>query len=262
MEFLDLALVLPKRPSSSLSMRLSLRAEGCPDASIEAKLNILGVKSLLDQEGISYSASTPGKIRPGANVILALDFLSFDKAEGRQLTEMSRVVPMVFIGVPRPGGALAKLFGIGSATCDEEPKLRRLKFASHPITRNILQRELRIKYTPAVLMEGAKPRAPWREVGEISLWDNHRMGPALVVQSTSPRKVFFPFNVGKVFAFHCCSHPNLRQDLDIFAPSPHATVDVLRSVLRSAILWANPRCIMARPYYWPVRKGELPRGRL
>ncbi|MDP6380558.1 MAG: hypothetical protein QF662_04350, partial [Phycisphaerae bacterium] len=194
------------------------------------------------------------------NVILAVDFLSFDEGQSKQLAEMSRATPLVFAGVPKVGGTLAKLLGAGSATLDEEPKLRRLKFSAHPIMRDIQQRELRMKYVPALFTGNAKPHAPWKQIGEISLWDNQRMGPGLVVHAGKPRKVFFPFNLGKVFAFHCCNHPNLRQDLDVFAPTPHATVDILRTLLRNAILWANPKCIMARPYYWPVRNGKLPQG--
>ncbi|MEW6355841.1 MAG: hypothetical protein AB1696_05935 [Planctomycetota bacterium] len=228
---------------------------------IELSLNILGIQMLLEQEGICHDVGTVDRDFADATTIIVADVLGLTEDEQRAVMDLADHLPLLYVGVPLDG-PLKSGMGLERSRVIENPPLRVVQLPRHAIAAGLSlpeERNLKIKYAPHLADDGTSS-SRLREAASVCLHDGRRMGPAVLVSTERPRKVVIPFALGQAAACQVFKHGDLRFDLDLFDYPLHTTVDSLRTILRNAILWANPDAILLRPYYWPVWKSDIPHG--
>jgi len=233
-----------------------------PGCEVELSLNVLGVRALLDQEGIPYHTCSMEDCPADADVVIAVDHKAATAEEQRRLAALAGTKPMIWLGVP-PEGKMMSLLGLRGMRLDPDPYFRVLRLRRHATTNALkldVERNLKLKYIPYLTGKPRSGPTMFREIAGLYLNDGRRLGPGVLVSGRAPRMVVFPFALGKAVAFQASRHGDVRTDLDLFDYPLHTTVDSLRNLLRGALRWAAPAGVLARVYYWPARGNRIPRG--
>jgi len=230
----------------------------------EAKLHLLGLQAMLDQDGFKYSVRPVSEVHAGeAEVVLAADLQAYLPEELEAIATLAAHTPVVWVGVPllpnlpQPFRAA---FGFDRAVLDPTRNLRLCRFRPHAITRALERPEerlVRVKRAP-VLVGYRHPEGEM--VASLHLGDNRWMSAGLVALDGPPRRVVIPFGLGVLFVMRNCVHPDLRRDLDEFEYPVGSVIDVWRHVLGEALRWAAAPHTLVRVYPWPAQDGFIPNG--
>jgi hypothetical protein len=202
---------------------------------------------------------------PDVDVLLALDHMQFAQHEQVKIARWSRDVALIWIGVPsgESGPEFRDLFFLPDVEIDMSNALRRLDLRSHAITRDLdwpEEQHLRFNHQEHVITRRTSWPSEAEEVATISFVDGVRLGPGILAISTTPRRVFMGFPLGKLVATNTSTHGWVRSDLRGVSYPLYVTIDVLRAVLRNMILWCVPDKVLVRKAYWPVVDGSIPQG--
>ena len=239
-----------------------------PAGSADARLHLLGTRALLDQEGMfyqEYALETLDVDGPEADVVLVVDHMGPESGDQTKIARWAERAPLVWVGVPRadlvPG--LRAVLSLPALEIDTSCRLRRLDLNTHPITSGtdwpeerhlFLNHQEHIRTWDAALPPGVS------EVATVRFVDGERLGAGILASEEAPRRVLFGFPLGKLVAANTSRHGWVRSDLRGITYPLYATVDVLRVLLRSAILWCAPDRALVRKYYWPAADRVVPQG--
>lgn len=223
-----------------------------------ARINLLGVRTLLEQEGIPHKVSRVGDVRPAeGDVLIIADIDSFDAAERRRAVGLVRRHPTIWAGqLSTSARGLARALGVRVVATDQTHYLRIIALGRHSTTRPFTEpceRHLRIKHTPHAIM---KPRDGGREIAALMLDDGWRLGAAAVARDGEVRAITFAVPLGSAFAIRTGLHIDARRDADVHDFPISATVDILRAWLRECIVWVAGRRPVARVYQWPAGEAD------
>ncbi len=236
------------------------------DMNVDAKLNLLGTRQLLEQEGVPLLMTEAAELDAvdwqAGDVLVVAELECFSATEEAAIVAAAREVPLIWVGVPREDASreLLALLGIDEMAHSRDGLLRHLHLRDHDLTMGLggpHEARLKLKHV-AHLTIGTEIAGA--EVLAIALADGMRLAPGLALRDESPRRAVFTFPVGHLFALSTGRHLDRRRDYEWLDWPVMAYIDVLRVILRKLLRWSRPEMPLLRVAYWPVTDGVRPAG--
>jgi len=230
-----------------------------------AKANALGLQSMLRQEGLPFSTEALDSMRSPrpSDLLLIAGSPDLPAAEARLLAAVLRCSRFVWIGEAPTSGALAGTLGLSGCKSEGVANtLYAMEIEQCPDGWTQLlahERRLKIKYCPVLIGPPGGGKG-FEEIASIRLWDGMRLGPGVLISKGAPRSVVVPVALGWAFAFNVSHHHHTRYDLDMMDSPLQVHSDLVRNLVRDALVWAAAPDFLLRPYYWPVTGEQIPAG--
>lgn len=250
-----------------------------PAETLDARLHALGVRSLLEQDGIAYTvldSARPAEALGQVDVLVLADYMQIGPHEAAQWLPVLERMPVLWTGLLHPEAPDEFVQALGLPAGGDRPQnetaglLRVFYSRYHKITERLsdtAERSVRLKRIPTLLVTATLPEGT-EEVVTLELADGTRLGSAVVAREQPQRRVTLCFPAGLVFTTRTGRHLDLRADLDEFDYPSSTAVDSVRALLREGLRWLAPQDALPRLYYWPLWGADgalagsevLPRG--
>jgi hypothetical protein len=234
-----------------------------PPESLDARLHALGVRSLLEQEGITYTvldSARPAEALGAVDVLVLVDYMQMGPRETAQWLPVLERLPALWTGLLHPQAPDELLQALGLPAGADRPQndmagmLRVFYARYHKVTERLsdsAERSVRLKRIPTLLVTASLPEGT-EEAVTIELADGTRLGSGVVVREQPQRRVTLCFPAGLVFTTRTGRHLDPRGDLDEFDYPSSTAVDTVRVLLREGVRWLAPQDALPRVYYWPL----------
>ncbi|MER3406355.1 MAG: hypothetical protein C4289_15310 [Chloroflexota bacterium] len=168
-----------------------------PAESLDARLHALGVRSLLEQDGIAYidvDSTRPAEVFGQVDVLVLADYMQIGPREAAQWLPVLERMPVLWTGLLHPQAPDEFVQTLGLPAGGDRPQndtaglLRVLYSRYHKVTERLsdsAERSVRLKRIPTLLVTATLPEGT-EEVVTLELADGTRLGPGAAAASCHP----------------------------------------------------------------------------